>query len=89
MSHLRQPESGYIVRDSRATAVEFNVLECLRNAGSIVTRKTLAEGVGKAVGPVRPQCRRTRAQLAEKFPAMPHERIKTIRVTGYIYTPPE
>ena len=73
------------------TAVEFNMLECLlRNAGSIVTRKTLAE---RALGrPLAPSDRSVDVHvhnLRKKFPAMPHERIKTIRGAGYIYNPPQ
>jgi len=72
------------------TAVEFNVLECLlRNAGSVVSRETLAE---KALG--RPLAAFDRSvdvhvhNLRKKFPVMPHQRIKAIRGIGYIYTPP-
>ncbi len=72
------------------TAVEFNVLECLlRNAGSVVSRETLAE---KALG--RPLAAFDRSvdvhvhNLRKKFPVKPHQRIKTIRGVGYVYTPP-
>jgi two-component system, OmpR family, response regulator len=72
------------------TAVEFNVLECLlRNAGSIVTRQTLAE---KALG------RRLAAfdrsvdvhvhNVRKKISSSADERIKTIRGVGYLYAPP-
>jgi len=74
----------------KLTSVEFNVLECLlRNAGSVVSRETLAE---KALG--RPLAAFDRSvdvhvhNLRKKFPAMPHDRIKAIRGAGYIYTPP-
>jgi len=72
------------------TAVEFNVLECLlRNAGSIVTRKTLAErALGRPLAPFDRSVDVHVHNLRKKFPAMPHERIKTIRGAGYIYTPP-
>jgi DNA-binding response OmpR family regulator len=69
--------------------VEFNVLECLlRNAGSVVSRETLAE---KALG--RPLAAFDRSvdvhvhNLRKKFPALPYEPIKTVRGVGYIYTP--
>ena len=72
------------------TDVEFNVLECLlRNAGSIVTRETLAE---RALG--RPLASFDRSvdvhvhNLRKKISAMPDERIKTIRGIGYMYAPP-
>jgi two-component system, OmpR family, response regulator CpxR len=74
----------------KLTSVEFNVLECLlRNAGSVVSRETLAE---KALG--RPLAAFDRSvdvhvhNLRKKFPAMPYEPIKTVRGVGYIYTPP-
>jgi two-component system response regulator CpxR len=73
----------------KLTSVEFNVLECLlRNAGSVVSRETLAE---KALG--RPLAAFDRSvdvhvhNLRKKFPAMPYEPIKTVRGVGYIYTP--
>jgi DNA-binding response OmpR family regulator len=71
------------------TAVEFNMLECLlRNAGSIVTRKTLAErALGRPLAPFDRSVDVHVHNLRKKFPAMPHERIKTIRGAGYIYTP--
>jgi DNA-binding response OmpR family regulator len=72
------------------TAVEFNVLECLlRNAGSIVSRETLAE---RALG--RPLAGFDRSvdvhvhHLRKKISATPDERIKTIRGIGYMYAPP-
>jgi DNA-binding response OmpR family regulator len=72
------------------TTAEFNVLECLlRNAGSVVTRETLAE---RALG--RPLASFDRSvdvhvhNLRKKISAPPDERIKTIRGVGYIYTPP-
>jgi DNA-binding response OmpR family regulator len=71
------------------TAVEFSVLECLlRNAGSIVTRETLAE---RALG--RPLAVFDRSvdvhvhNLRKKISAT-DERIKTIRGIGYMYAPP-
>jgi DNA-binding response OmpR family regulator len=72
------------------TAVEFNVLECLlRNAGSIVTRKTLAErALGRPLAPFDRSVDVHVHNLRKKFPAMPHERIKAVRGAGYIYTPP-
>jgi DNA-binding response OmpR family regulator len=72
------------------TAVEFNVLECLlRNAGSIVTRETLAErALGRPLAPFDRSVDVHVHNLRKKFPVMPHERIKTIRGVGYIYTPP-
>ena len=72
------------------TAVEFNVLECLlRNAGSIVTRKTLAErALGRPLAPFDRSVDVHVHNLRKKFPAIPHERIKAIRGAGYIYTPP-
>ena len=72
----------------KLTSVEFNVLECLlRNAGSVVSRETLAE---KALG--RPLAAFDRSvdvhvhNLRKKFPALPYEPIKTVRGVGYIYT---
>ena len=71
------------------TSVEFNVLECLlRNAGSVVSRETLAD---KALG--RPLAAFDRSvdvhvhNLRKKFPALPYEPIKTVRGVGYVYTP--
>ena len=76
-------------RPVKLTSMEFNVLECLlRNAGSVVSRETLAE---KALG--RPLAAFDRSvdvhvhNLRKKFPAMPYEPIKTVRGVGYIYTP--
>jgi DNA-binding response OmpR family regulator len=73
------------------TAVEFNVLECLlRNAGSIVTRKTLAErALGRPLAPFDRSVDVHVHNLRKKFPAMPCERIKAIRGAGYIYNPPQ
>jgi two-component system response regulator CpxR len=72
----------------KLTAAEFNVLECLlRNAGSVVTRETIAE---KALG--RPWAPFDRSvdvhvhNLRKKISAPPDERITTIRGIGYIYT---
>ena len=72
------------------TAVEFNVLECLlRNAGSIVSRETLAErALGRRLAPFDRSVDVHVHNLRKKFSVMPHERIKTIRGVGYIYTPP-
>jgi DNA-binding response OmpR family regulator len=72
------------------TAVEFNMLECLlRNAGSIVSRATLAErALGRPLAPFDRSVDVHVHNLRKKFPAMPHERIKTIRGAGYVYTPP-
>jgi len=72
------------------TAVEFNVLECLlRNAGSIVTRETLAErALGRPLGPFDRSVDVHVHNLRKKISATPDERIKTIRGTGYMYTPP-
>ena len=71
------------------TAVEFNVLECLlRNAGSIVTRETLAErALGRPLGPFDRSVDVHVHNLRKKISATPDERIKTIRGVGYIYTP--
>jgi len=73
------------------TAVEFNVLECLlRNAGSIVSRATLAErALGRPLAPFDRSVDVHVHNLRKKFPVMPRERIKAIRGAGYIYTPPE
>ena len=72
------------------TAVEFNVLECLlRNAGSIVTRETLAErALGRPLGPFDRSVDVHVHNLRKKISATPDERIKTIRGIGYMYTPP-
>src|SRR5712691_5931293 len=72
------------------TAAEFNVLECiLRNAGSVVTRETLAErALGRPLAPFDRSVDVHVHNLRKKFPVMPHERIKAIRGAGYIYTPP-
>jgi two-component system response regulator CpxR len=72
------------------TAVEFNVLECLlRNAGSIVTRETLAErALGRPLGPLDRSVDVHVHNLRKKISATPDERIKTIRGVGYMYTPP-
>jgi DNA-binding response OmpR family regulator len=72
------------------TAVEFNVLECLlRNAGSIVTRETLAErALGRPLGPFDRSVDVHVHNLRKKISATPDERIKTIRGVGYMYTPP-
>lgn len=72
------------------TTVEFNMLECLlRNAGSIVSRATLAE---RALGrPLAPSDRSVDVHLhnlRKKFPVTPRERIKAIRGAGYVYTAP-
>jgi len=72
------------------TAVEFNVLECLlRNAGSVVTRETLAErALGRPLAPFDRSVDVHVHNLRKKISAPPNERIKTIRGIGYIYTPP-
>ena len=72
------------------TAVEFNVLECLlRNAGSIVTRETLAErALGRPLAPFDRSVDVHVHNLRKKISATPDERIKTIRGVGYMYTPP-
>jgi|SRR5882672_4791873 len=77
-------------RPVELTDVEFNVLECLlRNAGSIVTRETIAE---RALG--RPLASFDRSvdvhvhNLRKKISPTPDERIKTIRGIGYMYAPP-
>jgi two-component system, OmpR family, response regulator CpxR len=71
------------------TAVEFNLLECLlRNAGSVVTRETLAEtALGRPLAPFDRSVDVHVHNLRKKISA-PDERIKTIRGVGYIYTPP-
>jgi DNA-binding response OmpR family regulator len=74
------------------TAVEFNVLECLlRNAGSIVTRETLAErALGRPLAPFDRSVDVHVHNLRRKISAKPGERIKTIRGIGYLYAlPPE
>jgi DNA-binding response OmpR family regulator len=77
-------------RSVELTAVEFNVLECLlRNAGSIVSRQTLAErALGRPLAPFDRSVDVHVHNLRKKFPIMPYERIKTIRGAGYVYTPP-
>ena len=72
------------------TAAEFNVLECLlRNAGSVVTRETLAErALGRPLAPFDRSVDVHVHNLRKKISASPDERIKTIRGVGYIYTPP-
>jgi DNA-binding response OmpR family regulator len=72
------------------TAVEFNVLECLlRNAGSIVTRETLAErALGRPLAPFDRSVDVHVHKLRKKISATPDERIKTIRGIGYMYAPP-
>jgi two-component system, OmpR family, response regulator CpxR len=72
------------------TGAEFNVLECLlRNAGSIVTRETLAErALGRPLAPFDRSVDVHVHNLRKKISAPPDDRIKTIRGVGYIYTPP-
>jgi DNA-binding response OmpR family regulator len=72
------------------TAVEFNVLECLlRNAGSIVTRETIAErALGRPLAPFDRSVDVHVHNLRKKISATADERIKTIRGVGYMYTPP-
>jgi DNA-binding response OmpR family regulator len=72
------------------TAAEFNVLECLlRNAGSVVTRETLAErALGRPLAPFDRSVDVHVHNLRKKISAPPDDRIKTIRGVGYIYTPP-
>ena len=72
------------------TAVEFNVLECLmRNAGSIVSRETLAErALGRPLAPFDRSVDVHVHNLRKKISATPDERIKTIRGVGYMYAPP-
>jgi DNA-binding response OmpR family regulator len=74
----------------KLTAAEFNVLECLlRNAGSVVTRETLAErALGRPLAPFDRSVDVHVHNLRKKISAPPDERIKTIRGIGYIYTPP-
>ena len=71
------------------TAVEFSVLECLlRNAGSIVTRETLAErALGRPLAPFDRSVDVHVHNLRKKISAT-DERIKTIRGIGYMYAPP-
>jgi DNA-binding response OmpR family regulator len=72
------------------TAVEFNVLECLlRNAGSIVSRETLAErALGRPLAPFDRSVDVHVHNLRKKISATPDGRIKTIRGVGYMYAPP-
>jgi DNA-binding response OmpR family regulator len=72
------------------TAVEFNVLECLlRNAGSIVTRETLAErALGRQLAPFDRSVDVHVHNLRKKISAAPDGRIKTIRGAGYMYASP-
>jgi len=72
------------------TAVEFNVLECLlRNAGSIVSRETIAErALGRPLAPFDRSVDVHVHNLRKKISATPDERIKTIRGVGYMYAPP-
>src|SRR6266403_3042871 len=72
------------------TAVEFNVLECLlRNAGSIVSRETLAErALGRRLAPFDRSVDVHVHNLRKKISSTPDERIKTIRGIGYMYAPP-
>src|SRR6266852_58308 len=72
------------------TAVEFNVLECLlRNAGSIVSRETLAKrALGRPLAPFDRSVDVHVHNLRKKISATPDERIKTIRGSGYMYAPP-
>ena len=66
------------------------MLECLlRNAGSVVTRETLAErALGRPLAPFDRSVDVHVHNLRKKISAPPDERIKTIRGVGYIYTPP-
>jgi two-component system, OmpR family, response regulator CpxR len=72
------------------TAAEFNLLECLlRNAGSIVTRETLAErALGRPLAPFDRSVDVHVHNLRKKISEPTVERIKTIRGVGYIYTLP-
>lgn len=72
------------------TAVEFNVLECLlRNAGSIVSRGTLAEkALGRPLAPFDRSVDVHAHNLRTKISVTPDERIKTIRGIGHMYAPP-
>jgi DNA-binding response OmpR family regulator len=72
------------------TAVEFNVLECLlRNAGSIVSRETLAErALGRRLAPFDRSVDVHVHNLRKKISSTPDERIKTIRGAGYMYARP-
>jgi DNA-binding response OmpR family regulator len=69
------------------TAVEFNVLECLlRNAGSIVTRETLAKrALGRPLAPFDRSVDVHVHKLRKKISSTVDERIKTIRGVGYMY----
>jgi DNA-binding response OmpR family regulator len=69
------------------TAVEFDLLECLlRNAGSIVTRETLAErALGRKLTAFDRSLDVHMHNLRKKISARTDERIKTIRGVGYIY----
>ena len=61
----------------------------LRNAGSIVSRETLAErALGRPLAPFDRSVDVHVHNLRKKFSVMPHQRIKTIRGVGYIYTLP-
>jgi DNA-binding response OmpR family regulator len=72
------------------TTAEFNMLECLlRNAGTVVTRETLAErALGRPLAPFDRSVDVHVYNLRKKISAPPDERIKTVRGIGYIYTPP-
>jgi len=72
------------------SAVEFNVLECLlRNAGSIVSRETLAErALGRRLAPFDRSVDVHVHNLRKKISSTPDERIKTIRGAGYMYARP-
>jgi two-component system response regulator CpxR len=63
------------------------VLECLlRNAGSIVSRETLAErALGKPLALFDRSIDVHVHNLRKKISAKPNERIKTIRGVGYVY----
>lgn len=69
------------------TAVEFDLLECLlRNAGSIVTRETLAErALGRKLTAFDRSLDVHMHNLRKKISARTDERIKTIRGVGYMY----
>ncbi|HXM68172.1 MAG TPA: response regulator transcription factor [Candidatus Acidoferrum sp.] len=69
------------------TAVEFDLLECLlRNAGSIVTRETLAErALGRKLTAFDRSLDVHMHNLRKKISARTDERIKTIRGVGYVY----
>lgn len=72
------------------TAMEFNVLECLlRNAGSIVTRDTLAEmALGRPLGRFDRSVDVHVHNLRRKLLSAGNDPIKTIRSVGYMYAPP-